>query len=559
MEEILTIGELKRRVSIVEVAREHVVLKKAGKMYRGLSPFADERTPSFYVTDDGMDGVGFFKDFSTGKGGNVFRLFGMLNGLDSENPQDFEEIVYRLSRRAGVTLRGSAAEKRREDIKILSDLCNIFCGNLAGCEDAKDYLRHCREIDERNARKFRLGYADGTEAQKLMKMGYDESCLLAHGIINENGKAFFRDRIMIPIFDEYGSVRGFSGRAVRENEKVKYLHSKNNDFFKKSDFLYGAGPRIREKGFAMIMEGFFDVITSRISGFETGVAPLGTSISEKQAQILAKFTENILICLDGDRAGIEGAKKNALFLIEKGFEVKIATVPHGMDPDEFIREYGKRKFIEVAKSAVDYYDFVMAGLVDEDGRIGELGRRKRAVQRLSRYFEVCGPVDRDWYIKKFAASLEISADDAKRIFPAAFGSGHRDEQCDDFCFFRTDEMQELCDIDTLIMSALERNGLYGKMSVFYREHMEKSALTVAEKQFLAQMCVGDPFMSEQVPLRMKEIWEKSTGNENIEELFQRHESLSAKIYGKGEDLAQENGGLSAADDKKGEEKGPRKR
>ena len=553
MEEILTIGELKRRVSIVEVAREHVVLKKAGKMYRGLSPFADERTPSFYVTDDGMDGVGFFKDFSTGAGGNVFRLFGMLNGLDSENPQDFEEIVYRLSRRAGVTLRGSAAERKREDIKILSDLCNIFCGNLAGCEDAKNYLLRCREIDERNARKFRLGYADGTEAQKLMKMGYDESELLAHGIINENGKAFFRDRIMIPIFDEYGSVRGFSGRAVRENEKVKYLHSRNSSFFRKSDFLYGAGPRIREKGFAMIMEGFFDVITSRISGFETGVAPLGTSISERQAQILKKFTDNILICLDGDRAGIEGAKKNALFLIEKGFCVKIAAVPHGMDPDEFIREYGKRKFISVAKSAVDYYDFVTADLVDEDGRIGGLGRRKIAVQRLQHYFEVCGPVDRDWYIKKFAASLEISADDAKRIFPAAFGNGRRDElSCDDFCFFRTDEMQELCDVDTLIMSALERNGLYDKMSVFYREHMEKAQLTVAEKQFLAQMCVGEPFMSEQVPLRMKEIFLSSTGKENIEELFQRHERLTSKIYGKGEDgLAQEG--------RKSEEKGPRKR
>ncbi len=356
------LDELRERLLVSEVVGRRVRLKKAGREWRGLSPFNQEKTPSFFVNDQ----KSMWFDFSSGKNGNIFDFVMMTEGLT------FPEAVERLAGEAGLALPTISREEeaRDERRKTLNDVMELaakfFEATLASRAGAKarGYLAD-RALDPATQVKFRLGYGPAERfalKEHLGKEGISTADMVEAGLLVAGEDIpvpydRFRDRVMFPITDLRGRVIAFGGRALEKDAQAKYLNSPETPLFHKGATLYNiaAARAAAHKGAPVIaVEGYVDVIAMVTAGFEATVAPLGTALTADQLVLLWKMADEPTLCFDGDSAGRRAAYRAvdlALPLIKAGKSLKFASLPEGHDPDDLVRAGGREAISEVIGAA----------------------------------------------------------------------------------------------------------------------------------------------------------------------------------------------------------------
>tara|TARA_R110000824_G_scaffold401771_1_gene615337 strand:+ start:45937 stop:47661 length:1725 start_codon:yes stop_codon:yes gene_type:complete len=368
-----TVGQIKEKLTIVEVVGSYVKLTRAGKHHRGLSPFNKEKTPSFYVNSE----RGSYYCFSSGQGGDIFTFIEKMEGVD------FKGALKILAEKAGVELvyekGASGVDKNKKD--RLYEACaraeSFYSDLLMAGKDvpgsAYAYARS-RGLSDETIKEWGLGFApDGWRGlyEKLLSDGFIEVELLAAGLIKEadekKGTFYdrFRNRLMFPIRDAAGRTVGFTGRALDPKDQAKYLNSPETDLYKKSDILFGmdkAKDAIRTRGFALMVEGQMDLLMLHQIGFKNTIALSGTALTPSHLALIKRYADNLMLALDSDRAGLAASQKNAITALQSGMRVKAVHMPSGKDPADLALEEPKEltKRIADASSIVEFFLQVLA-------------------------------------------------------------------------------------------------------------------------------------------------------------------------------------------------------
>ncbi|HEU4677362.1 MAG TPA: DNA primase [Candidatus Paceibacterota bacterium] len=381
------VEEIKERLNILDIIGQYVELKRAGKSYKGKSPFTNEKTPSFYVSPD----RGMYYCFSSQQGGDMFTFIEKMEGVD------FKGALKILAEKAHVELVPEDPKKRdaRETAyALLEEATRYFEENLREAPEIRKYVEE-RGVTGATIQSFRIGYAkDEWRALRahLKEKGFTDEALLAAGLAKRaEGKEpydVFRDRVMFPIMDPSGRVVAFSGRTRKAEEGVpKYVNSPETDLFQKSEILYGydkAKHGIRSMNFALIVEGQFDLVLSHQAGYVNAVAVSGTALTPHHVGLLTRISKNVVLSLDADRAGITAVKRSAGPMLEAGMDVKVAELPEGEDPADVVRKDPKRLKAIVGKS-VHVVEFLLKTLKSnaKDERTYKLRVREEVLPLLS--------------------------------------------------------------------------------------------------------------------------------------------------------------------------------
>jgi DNA primase len=432
------IDEIKQRLDIVEVISAYVPLKKTGRNYKGLCPFHSEKTPSFVVFPDSQNWHCFG---ACSTGGDVFTF------VQKREAVDFSEALRILAQKAGVTLKPrtekeSAEDQQRDKLRQINETAARYFHNLllekseSSADVARAYLNK-RGLIEETVRKFQLGYAlDSWRALSdyLMGRGYKRQDLLAAGLIIErdDGRFYdrFRDRFIIPIRDERGRVIGFGGRTLEPDGVPKYLNSPQTLLFDKSSTLFGldmAKGAIRAAGYAIIVEGYMDVLQAHQHGIANIVAQMGTALTEAQLRLLSRFTRSFVLALDPDTAG-NRATLRALAVARETLarrtvpvptvrgriryesrldaQLQIMTLPAGQDPDDIIRTNSAlwKQLVDRAEPVIDYYFRIVTNGLDMNSAQG----KTEAVRQLIAVIREIGDlVERTHYTQKLARLVRM--------------------------------------------------------------------------------------------------------------------------------------------------------
>ena len=415
------IQKLIDNLDIVQVIGEYVNLKKAGSNYKGLSPFKDEKTPSFTVSPV----KNIFKDFSTQIGGNVISFYMKINDVS------FIQAVEELSRKYNIPLKKNREYRtinqeierkkalNKEYYEIMNEAQIFFRENIEKYPEALEYMKE-RNFSIEEIRKFGIGFANNSRDelfQHLLKKEFPEEKIIELGLVkrNENGEIYdsFRNRVIFPIYNINSQIVGFGGRIIEKNTNLpKYLNSPDSPIFKKGNELFGIkhqGENIRKKGFAMLMEGYLDVLTAQKNGFENAVASLGTALTEEQAQLLKKYTDKILISYDNDEAGKNAIIKAGYILKKYDFDVKCLVIDgNEKDPDEFLRKNGKKAFIEVVKKSEEIFDFLTKE-ASKDLDLNDISGERKFIERLKPFFSnVTNNLNKNLYLQRLSANFGIN-------------------------------------------------------------------------------------------------------------------------------------------------------
>ncbi len=362
------IDDLKHHADIVVVIQDYVSLKKTGATYKGLCPFHGEKTPSFHVNRD----KGFFHCFGCNVGGDVIKF------LELHEKVTFPEAVKLLAQRFGMTVpeveqtdeqRASTAE-RENLLKAHEAAAAWFRQQLASPAGARVRDRiAARGLSDATAAALGLGFAPpGRDAlkQALLTQGFSQALLVRAGLLVERDEGSvvdrFWNRLMIPIARDTGSVIAFGGRALESDQQPKYLNSPETPIYSKSRTLYGlhlSKAAIREAGFAVLVEGYFDFAQVYQAGFRSVVASCGTALTPAQAQQLHRFTGKVVLSFDPDAAGQGAAAKSCEMLVAEGFEVNVAILPAGEDPDTYVRQHGRQGYAERLRTSKPYLDYLL--------------------------------------------------------------------------------------------------------------------------------------------------------------------------------------------------------
>jgi DNA primase len=373
----LFIEELKDRADIVRIIEPYAPLKKKGANWMACCPFHQEKTPSFSVNQ----AKGFYKCFGCGKGGNVFTFLMEYAGMT------FPEAIENVAQITGVPLpepvddqKYQQSRKKREEerslaqkiVELNSAALDLWEKTLASDDPkavaARKYLDE-RGISEDIRKQFRLGFSSDswdTLLSHLREMKFDEAVIEQSGLVSVNEEKDrvydrFRGRIMFPVLDIKGQPVAFGARAMGDDQP-KYLNSPETPAYVKGRHLYGLFQNqqaIRQKQFAILVEGYLDLIALNQFGVTNAVASLGTAFTAEQSRLLHRYTKQVVINYDGDQAGIKAARRAVEILLADDFGIKVLILENGKDPDDFIRENGKTAYNEARRHARLFFDFVL--------------------------------------------------------------------------------------------------------------------------------------------------------------------------------------------------------
>lgn len=402
------IQEIKERLPIEEVVSRYVKLEKSGVNMRGLCPFHNEKSPSFFVSPH----RGSYMCFGCGKKGDIFNFLQEIEGLE------FFDALKQLAEQAGVKLEttGQDNKQKKDSYAILEKACLVFESILSKDLNAQEYLTN-RGLTEKTIRQFRIGFIPDEWGMLYneLKDSFDEKDILESGLVikNENGRIYdrFRGRIMFPIFDSTGKVIAFTGRVLNsENKEIpKYVNSPETQLFSKSHVLYGlnfAKQAIRKHNFAILVEGQMDVIMSHQMGYANTIASSGTAFTQDQLQMIAKLTPNLLLAFDSDSAGLATTAKVWEMAINQGLDVKIAYYEGSKDPADTIKE-DPDEWREIVKGAIHIIEFVtklVMKITDERKRIKAYQEKViPLLKRVQTYSE------KNFFIDKISQMLSINS------------------------------------------------------------------------------------------------------------------------------------------------------
>ncbi|MFI5260646.1 MAG: DNA primase [Candidatus Paceibacteria bacterium] len=409
-----TVAEIKERLGIQDIISPYVKLHRAGRSMVGLCPFHKEKSPSFHVSTE----RGTWHCFGCGLGGDGFSFIEKIEGVD------FKGALKILAEKAGVTIEYSGGE-RPEDVSkkdrlraAMTRASEWYAGRL-GESPAHAYAKKRGLVDD-SIKDWSLGFAPDswrTLLEALTAEGFTIEELLSAGLIKEaDGKPGtyydrFRNRLMFPIRDASGRVSAFTGRALADDDLAKYLNSPETDLYHKSEILFGmdrAKEAIRARGFTMLVEGQLDVLHAHQVGFANAVALSGTALSEKHLALMKRYSENLMLVLDADPAGLKATARSAALALTAGLRVKAARLPKGKDPADLISEDAKEFSARIlaAKPIVEFF-------------LAELAESERDPHRLLRLAEsivlpliaaIPSPMEREHFIQVAAQALSLSSE-----------------------------------------------------------------------------------------------------------------------------------------------------
>jgi DNA primase len=364
------IDDLRNQANILQVVQEYVPLKRAGTSYKGNCPFHNEKTPSFNVHPD----KGFFHCFGCGAGGDVFKF------LELHEKVGFQDAVRMLAQKFGVAIpeaEGTSDEARRDSalreglLKAHEVAAGYFREQLAAPAGARARAQLAeRKVLQATIEQLGLGFApsarEGLKA-RLLAQGFSQGMLLQSGLVaqRESGELVdrFRNRLMVPICRDAGSVIAFGGRQMDPDQGgPKYLNSPETPIYSKSRTLYGlhlTKPQIRKVGFAVLVEGYFDFAQVFQSEAAPAVASCGTALTAQQAQLLRRFTSKIVLSFDPDAAGQGATMRSCELLVAEGFDVNVVVLDKGEDPDTFIRKNGGEEYRARLRTSRPYLEYLL--------------------------------------------------------------------------------------------------------------------------------------------------------------------------------------------------------
>lgn len=411
--------DVRERLAIEDVIGEYVQLKRAGRTWKGLSPFTPEKTPSFVVSPDKQ----IWHDFSSGRGGDIYSFIQEMEGVD------FKGALEILARRAGVDLeqyrqsgaKGPSGQTKERLYEACEWACKFYQAQFGQSKQALEYVLKTRAFQKDTALEWRIGYSPNTGKALitfLEKKGFSSSEIQLAGLTSRAYRGgvqdMFRGRLMIPLCDPQGRVVGFTARLLADDPQApKYINTPATPLYDKSRHVFGlhlAKESIRKSKYVVLAEGNLDVIQSHQSGVRQVVATAGTALTEPNLKALSRLTGDIRLCFDADKAGV-AATERAIPIAGKvgGIQLSVIVIPTGKDPDELIRQNVDlwRESIESPHYAVDWLISHYASTLDISTAVGKK-QLSDVVLRVVR--QLPDTVEQDHYIARLAALLEVSKD-----------------------------------------------------------------------------------------------------------------------------------------------------
>ena len=411
------IDDLRMQADIVQVVQEYVSLRKSGATFKGLCPFHSEKSPSFHVNRD----KGFFHCFGCGVGGDVFKF------LELQEKLGFVDAVKHLAAKFGIPIpeevggrdaHADAAE-REALLKVHERAAAYFQAQLmtAAGRRAQRMLSE-RGITSDTITKLGLGYAPPSTDGLMTALGKDGltlPLLVRSGLAVErdNGRTVdrFRGRLMVPISRDAGSIVAFGGRAMEADQQPKYLNSPETAIYTKSRVLYGLNLTkgdIRRLGYAILVEGYFDFAQLVQAGIQPVVASCGTALTPAQAQLLRRFTSKVILSYDPDAAGQGAAARSCEMLVAEGFDVNVAILPPGEDPDSFVQKRGRDAYLELLKQSRPYLEYLLDRAAAGRDLTSDDGRRQFLTEMLAVAARIPDPAARDQFGDRLAHKARIT-------------------------------------------------------------------------------------------------------------------------------------------------------
>lgn len=403
---------VREKIDLVQLISEYTPLTQIGRNFKGVCPFHQEKTPSFFVRPE----RGLWYCFGCQRGGDVFTFL-----MEKEN-LSFGEALEVLAKRAGVTLSRKQdkhiTEKKERVYTILSRASDYFHSLLIHPQhgrQAQDYLS-TRGISEPLIETFSIGYSPDSWDQTLTylkQQQFSEEDIIAAGlaITSEKGRIYdrFRGRIMFPIWDHLGRIVGFSGRVLAGDQTAKYINSPETMVFKKGHVLYGyhlAQDAAQKAGYIILVEGNLDVVSVVGAGITHVVAPLGTGLTHEQIKLLKRISSRILLVYDNDEAGRHATHRAILEATHDGFEVKVATLSTSKDPDEAVRQ-NKAQFIKDLKNAVSAFQYLVSDAKRQSDSANAFGKKKIAEALFTFIHRTPDEIVRESYLDQLGRELDI--------------------------------------------------------------------------------------------------------------------------------------------------------
>lgn len=423
------IDEIQARTDIAEVISGYIPLKRAGRNFRALCPFHGEKTPSFMISPQKQ----IFHCFGCGEGGGAIQFLMLYEKVT------FVEAVEILAGRLGIEIpyqRGEGEKIKTVLFDAVNEASLFFHHNLKDSRSAPvmKYLSQ-RGISKDIIEKFRLGYAFGknTLSGHLRKKDFSLKVLETASLIvpSENGfRDIFQDRVVFPIYDARSRVVGFGARLWRENiDAPKYINSLENPLYSKREYLYGLNyskEDILKQDCAIIVEGYLDMISPFAAGIKNIVASLGTALTVEQIRLIKRYTSNVILLFDADKAGRAASLRALDLLLENDLKVRIVELPAGADPDSLVRERGKDYFSRQVSRSLDFFEYKMKILIEEHDVNSVEGKAKVAKDIFSTLNKLNSEIEKYEYIKKISSPLEIKEEilisEFRKMFPPVKGN-----------------------------------------------------------------------------------------------------------------------------------------
>lgn len=404
------VEEVKSRLSIEDVISEYVQLKRAGRNWKGLSPFSNEKTPSFVVSPEKQ----IWHDFSSGQGGDMFSFVMAMEGLE------FKDTLELLARKAGIDLEqyrrpgqksGPDKTRLREILELSTKFYQEYFKNS---QLAQTYVFKKREFSKKTVEDWRLGYAPniGDALVKFLKSrGINDKEIKLAGLTGRGGRDMFRQRLVVPLADGQGQILGFTARLLGEQANApKYINTPATPLYDKSRHVFGlhhAKAAIRQAGHVILVEGNLDVVMSHQAGVKQVVATAGTALTEQHLKALSRLTGDIRLSFDADRAGVEATERAIPLASKAKVSLSIITIPSGKDPDELIKQDAAKwqEIIQKPQYALDW-------LIERYEKLLDLksaeGKRKFSDKLLTVVKDLSDSVEQDHYVGVLAEKLDAS-------------------------------------------------------------------------------------------------------------------------------------------------------
>lgn len=434
------IDEVRSKNDIVDVASKYLTLNRRGGNFWACCPFHNEKTPSFSIKQDAQ----FYKCFGCGESGNVITLVMKMENVD------FLTAVEMLAKNAGLEMPtdvdNAEMQKRKRErdrvYQILRATTDFYHNNLLNNHNTEQYkYLQTRGINDEMISKFQIGASLDYDSlpKHLKQLGFSYEDMTKAGVIgtSDNGRVydFYGRRLMFPIFNGFGDVVAFSGRSVEQNvEHTKYKNTPQTIVFNKSEIMFGFNfVRDLKKQNNMldtivIVEGHIDVIACHQAGITNTIGCMGTALTSQHTRKIKQLVENVILCLDGDSAGANATYKAIDVLKEGGLNVKVVRLVGAKDPDEFIKKYGKEKFLDVLSSAIDCVDFVLNDSAKKYDLNNNADRTKYIQESLNYISKFSTPAEQEVYLGVVQKLVKIPIDALRKSLNATQNENRQNEQ-----------------------------------------------------------------------------------------------------------------------------------